>query len=133
MTAHPELELIVVCVSVPGHRDLAHGWPAGRKGCALRVHGATSAEAEAMAGLARQRSLPTIVGLQAHSDARDLFDAIERFSATGRSGWTRPKPGVAPPAHRSRRRHATNSDRALLGRNPPAQAPGSHGAAAGSG
>jgi hypothetical protein len=46
MTAHSELELIVVCVSVPGHRDLARGWPAGRKGRAPRVHGATSAEAE---------------------------------------------------------------------------------------
>ncbi len=52
--------------------------------------GATSAESEKMAGLARQRSLPTIVGLQAHNDpailyARHLLDATERFSATGRS------------------------------------------------
>jgi hypothetical protein len=53
--------------------------------------GATSAESEKMAGLARQRSLPTIVGLQAHNDAailyaRHLFDAIERIFRHGPVG-----------------------------------------------
>ncbi len=68
MVAHPEVDLVVVCVRVPGHRDLVMGslqagkavfceWPLGR----------TLAEAQEMAGLARQRSLKTIVGLQARS------------------------------------------------------------------
>ena len=81
MAAHREIDLIVVCVRVPGHRDLVMGgleagkavlceWPLGR----------TLAEAEEMAGLARQRALQTIVGLQARSDpailyARDLVQA----------------------------------------------------------
>jgi predicted dehydrogenase len=79
MAASSDVDLIAVCVRVPGHRDLVMGglqagkavlceWPLGR----------TRAEAEEMAGLARQRSLPTIVGLQGRSDpailyARDLI------------------------------------------------------------
>ena len=78
MATHPEVDLVVVCVRVPGHRELVMAalqagkavlceWPLGR----------TLAEAEEMAGLARQRSLKTIVGLQGRSDpairyARDL-------------------------------------------------------------
>jgi predicted dehydrogenase len=79
MVADPGIDLVVVCVRVPGHRELVVGglqagkavfceWPLGR----------TLAEAEEMAGLARQRSLKTIVGLQARSApaimyARDLI------------------------------------------------------------
>ena len=79
MAADPGIDLIAVCVRVPGHRDLVMGglqagkavfceWPLGR----------TLAEAEEMAGLARQRGLRTLVGLQARSDpailcARDLI------------------------------------------------------------
>jgi predicted dehydrogenase len=81
MAAHPEVDLIVVCVRVPGHRELVMAalqagkavlceWPLGR----------TLAEAEEMAGLARQRSIKSIVGLQARSApailyARDLVQA----------------------------------------------------------
>src|SRR3989454_9311740 len=78
MAAHPEVDLIVVCVRVPGHRDLVMaGLQAGKAVCCEWPLGANRAEAEGMAGLARQRSLKTIVGLRARSDpaipyARDL-------------------------------------------------------------
>jgi predicted dehydrogenase len=81
MAAHPEVDLIVVCVRVPGHRELVMaGLQAGKAVCCEWPLGATLAEAEEMAGLARQRSLPTIVGLQGRSDpailyARDLVQA----------------------------------------------------------
>jgi predicted dehydrogenase len=80
MAAHPDVDLIVVCVRVPGHRDLViAGLQAGKVVCCEWPLGKTLAEAEEMAGLARQRSLPTIVGLQARSDpailhARDLIE-----------------------------------------------------------
>jgi predicted dehydrogenase len=81
MAAHPEVDLIVVCVRVPGHRDLVMaGLQAGKAVACEWPLGRTLAEAEEMAGLARQRALPTIVGLQARSDpavlyARDLVQA----------------------------------------------------------
>jgi predicted dehydrogenase len=81
MAAHPEVDLLVVCVRVPGHRDLVvAGLQAGKAVCCEWPLGRTLAEAEEMAGLARQRSLKTIVGLQARSDpailyARDLVRA----------------------------------------------------------
>jgi predicted dehydrogenase len=81
MAAHPEVDLIVVCVRVPGHHELVMaGLQAGKAVCCEWPLGRTPAEAEEMAGLARQRSLPTIVGLQARSDpailyARDLVQA----------------------------------------------------------
>jgi predicted dehydrogenase len=80
MAAHPEIDLIVVCVRVPGHRELVMaGLQAGKAVCCEWPLGATLAEAEEMAGLARRRSLKTIVGLQARSDpailyARDLIE-----------------------------------------------------------
>src|SRR2546430_14522042 len=66
--------LIVVCVRVGGYRAVVMaavqagkpvlcGWPLG----------ANLAEAEEMAGLARQRALPTVVGLQARSDPAILY------------------------------------------------------------
>src|SRR5216117_2246115 len=79
MTADPAIDLIVVCVRVPGHRDLVMaGLQAGKPVLCEWPLGANLAEAEEMAGLARQRSLKTIVGLQARSDpailyARDLI------------------------------------------------------------
>jgi predicted dehydrogenase len=79
IAAHPEIDLIVVCVRVPGHRDLVMaGLQAGKPVCCEWPLGANLAEAHEMAGLARQRGLPTIVGLQARSDpsilyARDLI------------------------------------------------------------
>jgi len=78
MAASPEVDLIVVCVRVPGHRELVMaGLQAGKPVLCEWPLGANLAEAKEMAGLARQRSLPTIVGLQARSDpairyARDL-------------------------------------------------------------
>ncbi len=79
MTSDPEIDLIVVCVRVPGHRDLVMaGLQAGKPVLCEWPLGKNLAEAEEMAGLARQRSLATIVGLQARSApaimyARDLI------------------------------------------------------------
>jgi predicted dehydrogenase len=79
MVAAPDIDLIVVCVRVPGHRDLVMaGLQAGKSVCCEWPLGKDLAEAEEMAGLARQRSLKTIVGLQGRSDptilyARDLI------------------------------------------------------------
>jgi predicted dehydrogenase len=79
MAADKDVDLIVVCVRVPGHRDLVvAGLQAGKPVCCEWPLGANLAEAEEMAGLARQRSLKTIVGLQARSApailyARDLI------------------------------------------------------------
>jgi len=81
MAADPDIDLIVVCVRVPGHRDLVMaGLQAGKPVLCEWPLGANLAQAEEMAGLARQRSLKTIVGLQARSDpailyARDLVQA----------------------------------------------------------
>ena len=78
MAAHPDVDLIVVCVRVPGHRELVMaGLQAGKAVLCEWPLGRTLAEAEEMAGFARQRALPTIVGLQGRSDpallyARDL-------------------------------------------------------------
>jgi predicted dehydrogenase len=74
MAVHPEIDLVVVCVRVPGHRDLVMaGLQAGKAVCCEWPLGRTLAEAEEMAGLARQGALPTIVGLQARSDPAILY------------------------------------------------------------
>jgi predicted dehydrogenase len=74
MAADPEIDLIVVCVRVPGHRELVMaGLQAGKAVLCEWPLGRTLAEAEEMAGLARQRSLKTIIGLQARSDPAILF------------------------------------------------------------
>ena len=79
MAADKDVDLLVVCVRVPGHRDLVMaGLQAGKPVCCEWPLGKNLAEAEEMAGLARQRSLKTIVGLQARSApailyARDLI------------------------------------------------------------
>ena len=79
MAAHPEVDLLVVCVRVPGHHELVMaGLQAGKPVCCEWPLGRTLAEAEEMAGLARRRSLASIVGLQGRSDptilyARDLI------------------------------------------------------------
>jgi predicted dehydrogenase len=74
MAAHPEIDLLVVCVRVPGHRELVMaGLQAGKPVVCEWPLGANLAEAEEMAGLARQRSLNTIVGLQARSDPAILY------------------------------------------------------------
>ena len=69
MTADPEVDLIVVCVRVPGHRALVMaGLQAGQAVFCEWPLGANLAEAEQMAGLASQRSLKTMVGLQGRSE-----------------------------------------------------------------
>jgi predicted dehydrogenase len=74
MASHPEVDLIVVCVRVPGHRELVMaGLQAGKSVCCEWPLGKDLAEAEEMAGLARQRSLKTIVGLQGRSDPTILY------------------------------------------------------------
>jgi len=74
MAAHPEVDLIVVCVRVPGHRDLVMAsLQAGKAVLCEWPLGANLAEAEEMAGLASQRSVKTIVGLQARSDPTILY------------------------------------------------------------
>jgi predicted dehydrogenase len=76
MAAHPEVDLIVVCVRVPGHRDLVMaGLQAGKAVLCEWPLGANLTEAEEMAGLAGQRSAKTIVGLQARSDPTILYAA----------------------------------------------------------
>ncbi len=74
MAAAPDVDLIVVCVRVPGHRELVMaGLQAGKPVVCEWPLGANLAEAEEMAGLARQRSLKTIVGLQGRSDPTILY------------------------------------------------------------
>ena len=79
MAAHPDVDLLVVCVRVPGHRELVvAGLQAGKPVFCEWPLGKSLAEAEEMAALARDRALPTIVGLQGRSDptllyARDLI------------------------------------------------------------
>src|ERR687887_192034 len=66
MAASPEIDLIVVCVRVPGHRELVMaGLQAGKPVACEWPLGANLAEAQEMTDLARRRSLKTVVGLQA--------------------------------------------------------------------
>jgi predicted dehydrogenase len=81
MVHHPEIDLVAICVRVPGHKDLVMAGLRANKAvfCEWPL-GATLAEAQEMAGLAKARGLKTMVGLQARSDptlmyARDLIHA----------------------------------------------------------
>jgi predicted dehydrogenase len=79
MAAHPDVDLVVVAVRAPRHREcvmaaLAAGTPVL---CEWPL-GISLAEAEDMAAVARARSVPTMIGLQARADphvryARDLL------------------------------------------------------------
>jgi len=79
MTSDPDIDLVVVCVRVPGHRELVMaGLQAGKPVLCEWPLGKDLAEAQQMTALANQRSLKTIVGLQARSApailyARDLI------------------------------------------------------------
>src|SRR5438477_11435375 len=76
MAGRRDVDVIVVCVRVPGHRELGlAGLQAGKAVFCEWPLGANLAEAEEMAELARQRSVTTIVGLQARSDPTILYAA----------------------------------------------------------
>src|SRR5688572_23727758 len=76
MAAHREIDLLAVCVRVPGHRELVMaGLQAGKAVFCEWPLGANLAEAQEMAGLAAQRSVKTIVGLQARSAPAILYAA----------------------------------------------------------
>ncbi len=69
MCAHPEIDLVVVCVRAPLHHGLVMaGLRAGKAVFCEWPLGANLAEAEEMAGLAQERGLRTLVGLQGRSD-----------------------------------------------------------------
>ena len=69
MAAHPDVDLIVVCVRVPWHRDLVMaGLKAGKAVLCEWPLGANLAEAEEMANYAREHGIRTIVGLQGRAD-----------------------------------------------------------------
>jgi predicted dehydrogenase len=74
MLARPDIDLVVVCVRVPGHFDLVvKAFEAGKHVFCEWPLGRTLAEAERMANLASARSLRTIVGLQAQSDPTLMY------------------------------------------------------------
>src|SRR5215510_4428283 len=74
MVSDKNVDLVVVCVRVPGHRDLVMaGLQAGKPVLCEWPLGKTLAEAEEMAGLASKRSLKTIVGLQGRSAPAILY------------------------------------------------------------
>jgi predicted dehydrogenase len=80
MVQHPDVDLIVVCVRVPGHKQLVMaGLQANKAVLCEWPLGADLAEAQEMADCAKTRGLKTIVGLQARSDptlmyTRDLIN-----------------------------------------------------------
>ena len=69
MVAHPDIDLVAVSVKVPTHHQLVMAALQANKPvyCEWPL-GANLAEAQEMAGAARERSLATAVGLQARSD-----------------------------------------------------------------
>jgi predicted dehydrogenase len=74
MLAHPDIDLVVVCVRVPGHHALVmKALEAGKHVFCEWPLGRTLEEAEQMANLASARSLRTMVGLQAQSDPTLMY------------------------------------------------------------
>lgn len=80
MANHPEVDLVAVSVRVPLHYELVMaGLRAGKPVFCEWPLGANLKEAQEMADYARERSLNTLVGLQARSDpalnyARDIIE-----------------------------------------------------------
>jgi predicted dehydrogenase len=74
MAQHPEIDLVVVCVRVPGHKNLVMAGLHAHKAvfCEWPL-GATLAEAQEMATCAKAHGLRTIVGLQARSDPTLMY------------------------------------------------------------
>jgi predicted dehydrogenase len=74
MLGHADLDLVAVVVRVPGHHDLVmRALHAGKNVFCEWPLGANVAEAEEMSNLAAQRSLRTVVGLQARSDPTLMY------------------------------------------------------------
>ena len=74
MVANPDIDLVVVCVRVPGHHALVmQALEAGKNVFCEWPLGANLAEAQEMARLANASSLRTAVGLQAQSDQSLLY------------------------------------------------------------
>ena len=103
MAAHPDVDLIVVCVRVPGHRELVMaGLQAGKAVFCEWPLGANLAEAQEMAGLASQRSLKTVVGLRRAATRRFCTRVTSSRGATsarcyGEPHHRRPGPAAAGP------------------------------------
>ncbi|MCC6473061.1 MAG: Gfo/Idh/MocA family oxidoreductase [Burkholderiales bacterium] len=69
MVAHPDIDLVVVCVRVPLHHELVmKALRAGKATLCEWPLGADLAQSRQMWELARERSISTMVGLQARSD-----------------------------------------------------------------
>ncbi len=74
MIARPDIDLVAVVVRVPGHHRLVvSALEAGKAAICEWPLGASLAEAEDMANLARVRSVSTAVGLQARSDPTFMY------------------------------------------------------------
>jgi predicted dehydrogenase len=74
MLARPDIDLVVVCVRVPGHHALVmQALEAGKNVFCEWPLGANLAEAQEMASLANASSLRTAVGLQGRSDPSLLY------------------------------------------------------------
>jgi predicted dehydrogenase len=74
MLANPDIDLVVVCVRVPGHHALVmQALEAGKNVFCEWPLGANLAEAQEMAKLATASSLRTAVGLQGRSDPSLLY------------------------------------------------------------
>jgi predicted dehydrogenase len=74
MLARPDIDLVVVCVRVPGHHALVmQALEAGKNVFCEWPLGANLAEAQEMASLANASSLRTAVGLQGQSDPSLLY------------------------------------------------------------
>ena len=66
MANHPDVDLMVVSVSVPAHHGMVTaGLKAGKHVFCEWPLGANSTETEELAGLAREKSVRTLIGLQA--------------------------------------------------------------------
>jgi len=74
MLGHADVDLVAVVVRVPGHHDLVmRALQAGKNVFCEWPLGANVAQAEEMSNLAAERSLRTVVGLQARSDPTLMY------------------------------------------------------------
>jgi predicted dehydrogenase len=105
LVARPEVDLVVVTVKAPHHRELVTAaLDAGKAVCCEWPLGVTLEEAVAMADLAAQKQLPTLVGLQARQApaiayARDLVASgyVGEVLSTTMSGSSVPGAVIVQP------------------------------------